>query len=108
MVEALSRAERVLIGSPTLLEARIVASGKAARLPADLDQLLFDIGAEIVDFAAAHVDAATDAFLRFGKGRHPAGLNYGDCMAYAVARVAGCPLLYKGEDFARTDVRAAG
>lgn len=108
MVEALSRAERVLIGWPTLLEARIVASGKAARLPADLDQLLFDIGAEIVDFTAAHVDAATDAFLRFGKGRHPAGLNYGDCMAYAVARVAGCPLLYKGDDFARTDVRPAG
>ena len=84
--------------------------GRQQRPPVDdlLDELLLDIGAEIVDFTAAHVDAATDAFLRYGKGRHPAALNYGDCMAYAIARVAGCPLLYKGEDFARTDVRRAG
>lgn len=108
LVEALMAADRVLIGSPTLFEARIVAMGKADRLPRDLEELLFHIGAEIVEFTAAHVDAATDAILRYGKGRHPAALNYGDCMAYAIARVAGCPLLYKGEDFARTDVRRAG
>lgn len=108
LARAIDRADRILFGAPSLLEARIVA--RQQRPPVDdlLDELLLDIGAEIVDFTAAHVDAATDAFLRYGKGRHPAALNYGDCMAYAIARVAGCPLLYKGEDFARTDVRRAG
>jgi ribonuclease VapC len=51
---------------------------------------------------------ARRAFSRFGKGRHPAGLNFGDCFAYALATVRGEPLLYKGDDFARTDVVAAG
>ncbi|NJR79125.1 type II toxin-antitoxin system VapC family toxin [Sphingomonas corticis] len=108
LARAIDRADRILFGAPSLLEARIVA--RQQRPPVDdlLDELLLDIGAEIVDFTAAHVDAATDAFLSYGKGRHPAALNYGDCMAYAIARVAGCPLLYKGEDFARTDVRRAG
>ena len=107
LARAIDRADRILFGAPSLLEARIVA--RQQRPPVDdlLDELLLDIGAEIVDFTAAHVDAATDAFLRYGKGRHPAALNYGDCMAYAIARVAGCPLLYKGEDFARTDIRSA-
>ncbi len=50
---------------------------------------------------------ALEAFARFGKGRHPAALNFGDCFAYACARLAGAPLLYKGDDFARTDIAAA-
>jgi ribonuclease VapC len=50
---------------------------------------------------------ATDAFIRYGKGRHPAGLNYGDCMSYATAEVAGEPLLFVGDDFARTDIAPA-
>ncbi len=70
----------------------------------DLD--LFIAKAEIalvpVDTEQAH--AARDAFLRFGKGRHPAGLNYGDCFSYALARTLGEPLLYKGDDFSQTDV----
>jgi ribonuclease VapC len=72
----------------------------------DLD--LFIAKAEIalvpVDKEQAH--AARDAFLRFGKGRHPAGLNYGDCFSYALARTLGEPLLYKGDDFSQTDVAA--
>jgi ribonuclease VapC len=53
------------------------------------------------------MDAATAAFLRFGRGRHPAALNFGDCMAYAVASVAGLPLLFTGDDFALTDIARA-
>lgn len=97
-----------LIGTPTLLETRIVLT---ARLGSDLaaQTLTFLIpeGCQIVAFNDIHLTAAMAAFDRFGKGRHPASLNYGDCMAYAVARVAACPLLYKGEDFARTDIRSA-
>ena len=107
LVDAIERADRLLIGAPTLLECRIVAAGKSPRLPGDVRELIDGIRPETIDFTARHLEAATDAFERFGKGRHSAALNFGDCMAYAVARVAGCPLLYKGQDFARTDIRYA-
>ncbi len=107
LIEAIERADHLLIGAPTLLECRIVAAGKSPRLPSDLRELIDGIRPETVDFTPRHLDVATEAFGRFGKGRHPAALNFGDCMAYAVARVAGCPLLCKGQDFARTDIRSA-
>jgi len=72
-----------------------------------LHGLLRSIGAEIVPFTEEHYDAAVSAFLRYGKGRHPAGLNFGDCMSYAFARVSGLPLLYVGTDFSKTDITAA-
>ncbi len=53
-----------------------------------------------------HARVAVAAWRRFGKGRHPAGLDFGDCFSYAVARLAGCPLLFKGDDFAQTDIEA--
>ncbi len=62
---------------------------------------------EIVPFEAAHARAAREAFDRFGRGRHPAALNFGDCLTYATARVAGMPLLFVGDDFARTDLEPA-
>ena len=62
---------------------------------------------EIVPFTEEHYEAAVSAFLRYGKGRHPAGLNFGDCMSYALAVVSGLPLLYTGNDFSKTDVQAA-
>ena len=97
-----------LIGAPTLFEMRIVLTTRlGADIAAQTLTLLVPERCRIVAFDEAHFAAATSAFDRFGKGRHPAALNYGDCMAYAVARVAGCPLLYKGEDFARTDIRSA-
>jgi ribonuclease VapC len=65
------------------------------------------VGAEVVAFNEVHQEAALNAFLRFGKGRHPAGLNLADCMTYAIASVAGQRLLYVGEDFARTDMERA-
>ena len=69
--------------------------------------LLRNMGAEIVPFTEEHYEAALSAFLRYGKGRHPAGLNFGDCMSYAFARVSGLPLLYTGGDFSKTDVPTA-
>ncbi len=61
---------------------------------------------EVIPFTAEHYEVAVDAFERFGKGRHPAALNFGDCLTYAVARLSGLPLLYTGDDFARTDLTA--
>jgi ribonuclease VapC len=62
---------------------------------------------EVVSLNEEHLDAVTTAFIRFGRGRHPAALNFGDCMAYAVASVAGMPLLFTGEDFGRMDIGRA-
>ncbi len=62
---------------------------------------------ETVSFGPEHVDLAIDAFRRFGKGRHPAGLNMGDCFSYALAKATGEPLLFKGDDFSRTDMKRA-
>jgi ribonuclease VapC len=96
------------IGAPALLEASIVLTrwfGDAA--DAALDGFVRESGAEIVAFDLPQLRAAQDAYRRFGKGRHPAGLNFGDCMSYALARVCDEPLLFKGDDFARTDIQAA-
>ena len=62
---------------------------------------------ELVSVTPKHANAARWAWRRFGKGNHPAALNFGDCFAYALARTAGEPLLFKGEDFAQTDIEAA-
>ena len=99
-------ARRPLLSAMTLLEASLVMAGRRgeAMLPV-LDALAARL--EVVPFDEAMARTARDAFLRFGKGRHPAGLNYGDCAAYALAMQRGLPLLFKGEDFARTDVRRA-
>jgi ribonuclease VapC len=73
---------------------------------ARLDAFLAEAEIETLPFTAAHATAARDAFLRYGKGRHPAGLNFGDCMSYAVAKMEGRPLLFKGDDFRQTDIEA--
>ena len=72
-----------------------------------LDALLARLEVEIVAHDAALARIARAAFLRFGKGRHPARLNFGDCASYALAKAHNPPLLFKGDDFARTDVKAA-
>ncbi len=97
------------IGTPALLEASIVLTrwfGETAE--AALDGFVRESGAEVVAFDLPQLRAAQDAYRRFGKGRHPAGLNFGDCMSYALARVCDEALLFKGEDFAQTDILAAG
>jgi len=72
----------------------------------DLDMFIAKAGIALVPVDIEQAHAARDAFFRFGKGRHPAGLNYGDCFSYALARTLGEPLLYKGADFSQTDVVA--
>lgn len=97
-----------LISAATRVEACLVVEGRkrdAGRR--QLDRFLAVTGAEVVAVTADHAEAACEAFRRFGKGRHPAGLNYGDCFAYALARATGEPLLFKGGDFALTDVEPA-
>jgi ribonuclease VapC len=74
---------------------------------AELEALINAAGIEIVSTDLAQIDLAFEGFLRFGKGRHPAGLNFGDLFAYALARTLDEPLLYKGEAFGQTDVRSA-
>jgi ribonuclease VapC len=69
-----------------------------------LDALLEESEVEIVAFDHEQANAAREAFMRFGKGRHPAGLNFGDCAAYALAKTKKAPLLFKGSDFAKTDI----
>lgn len=102
---AMSAATTLGIGSPTLVETTIVLS---ARLDRDarglLSRLLMEAAVAVVPFTDAHFGTAVEAWLRFGRGRHPAALNFGDCLAYATAQLAGEPLLFLGSDFARTDI----
>lgn len=98
-----------LISAATVLEAAMVIEtrlGEAAG--ADLDLFLHKAEVEIVAVSAEHADQARRAWRRYGKGRHPASLNLGDCFSYALAAVSGEPLLFKGEDFSKTDIQAYG
>jgi len=108
IVRKLSAAGSVAVGAPTLAEAGIVLS---ARLETDarplLHGLLLDWEAQTIEFGAEHWREAVSAFARFGRGRHRARLNFGDCMAYAVAKLAEEPLLCTGDDFAKTDLALA-
>ena len=106
--EQMERADGLLIGIPTVLELRMVLAGRAGSAQADIMiNAMLTSNILRIDFNQDHLREAIVAFDHYGKGRHPAALNFGDCMAYAVAKVAGCPLLYKGADFASTDIRSA-
>ena len=89
-----------LIGAPTYLETAMVVIGRLGPTArASLDQIVASTAAEIVPFTPAHASRAVEAFLRYGKGRHPASLNFGDCCSYALAAESRLPLLFKGTDF---------
>jgi len=91
-----------------VLETSIVVEGRGgAEAGHELDAFLEHARIEPAPVTAEHLEAARRAWRRFGKGRHPAALNFGDCFAYALAQITGEPLLYKGGDFARTDIAAA-
>lgn len=108
LAEKLSRAEIPAIGTPTLTECGIVLSARFGPSGQSiLEQFLQRFSLMEVPFTEAHWRTAVNAFERFGKGRHPAGLNFGDCMSYAVARLADRPLLCIGNDFVRTDIQIA-
>ncbi len=105
---ALATTRPLATAAPTLVETATVAEGKGGeKAGADLDALIRRLGIEIVPFTAEHAALAREGWRRFGKGRHPAALNLGDCFAYALAKSRNEPLLFKGDDFARTDVKAA-
>ncbi len=105
----MAHAGDLLIGAATLVEAGIVVEARQGEAAAQDLRLLMDLtGASIVPVDAETASVALAAWRRFGKGRHEAGLNYGDCFSYALAKVAGAPLLFKGDDFSRTDIAQAG
>ena len=90
-----------------LLEAAIVIGGRGESAESDLDRFVDAAEIELMPVTTEQVARAREAWRRFGKGNHPAALNFGDCFAYALARTTGEPLLLKGEDFSRTDVESA-
>jgi ribonuclease VapC len=108
VVEKLVDASSSGMGTPTLVETGIVLD---ARLKKDsrflLGRMLEEFNVSEVPFGEAHWREALLAYRRFGQGHHPANLNFGDCLAYAVARLANEPLLYLGNDFAATDIASA-
>ena len=102
------RSDAVSISAVSLTEASIVAEARqGADAARDLELLAAAVVDRVVAVDEAHARAAAGAWRRFGKGRHPANLNFGDCFAYATASLANLPLLFKGNDFAQTDLRAA-
>lgn len=96
-----------LMSTASYLEAAIVVEQRFGEPGGrELDLWLHRAGVDLVGVDAEQADIARSAYRRFGKGRNRAGLNYGDCFAYALAKVSGEPLLYKGDDFAHTDIGA--
>ena len=108
-VQALEGADRVLISTVSVVEARMVVHGRRGQRAVVLvDDLIRLPMFELVAPGPAEVDAAYAAFVAFGKGSgHAAGLNFGDVFSYALAKVRGLPLLYKGDDFSETDIASA-
>jgi ribonuclease VapC len=107
-LDAMVGAPKLRISAATLVEATMVIEGRGGPEMADvIDALLLRVGAEVCPVTAETARIARDGWRRFGKGRHRARLNLGDCFAYALAQERGEPLLFKGDDFAQTDVKAA-
>jgi ribonuclease VapC len=104
-IAALATDDAILISAGTVAEAMIVARRRG--VGEEMARLIEHLGFEVVPVTAATARAVADAYGRWGKGVHPAGLDFGDCFACALAADRGCQLLFVGEDFARTDIRSA-
>jgi ribonuclease VapC len=109
LITALKNAGAVRISAATVVEAGIVMQARYGD-PGEneVDQFIHRLGVSIVPVTEEHAELARSAWRRFGKGRHPAGLNYGDCFTYALAVSLHEPLLFTGNDFSKTDVRTDG
>jgi ribonuclease VapC len=106
--EAMSRADLCRVSAATFVELSIVMERQFdAKIAQQCDTLLRDIGVVIEPVTVEQAYLARQAFHDFGRGRHEAGLNFGDCFAYALAKSTGEPLLFKGDDFRNTDVLPA-
>jgi ribonuclease VapC len=107
IAQAIDVASQRLLSAANLLEASIVIESRKGEAGGrELDLLLYRAAIEVVAVDQDQAETARIAWRRFGKGRHPAGLNYGDCFAYALAKSRGLPLLFQGDDFSHTDVDA--
>jgi len=104
-IDCLEVEPSALISAGTLAEALIVAGRRGVR--AEMERLVEGLALEIFPVTALIARKVADAYQEWGKGIHPAGLNYGDCFAYALARAKGCPLLFVGNDFSQTDIQRA-
>jgi ribonuclease VapC len=108
LLAKVAAAGELAIGAPTLVETTIVLSHRLGPVALSLiERFLGELAVAILPFEERHWRQAIEANRRFGKGRHPAALNFGDCMAYATARVANSPLLFTGDDFPKTDLALA-
>jgi ribonuclease VapC len=106
--EAMAATDILAIGAPTLFETGMVMISRMGEPGRGLiAQFLEQFGVTVIPFGDSHWQTASEAFTQYGKGRHPAALNLGDCMTYATAQVAEKPLLFIGNDFAQTDIEAA-
>lgn len=108
-LQIIAEAVSCLLSSVSLLETSMVLAGRTGDATSwtELDALIARARIEVVAQDAELTEAARAAFLRYGRGRHPATLNLGDCASYALAKHHDVPLLFKGADFPRTDLRAA-
>jgi ribonuclease VapC len=100
--EALDRADTLLMSAVTKIELFVVANGRG--IFAQVETLLAGLPIDIIAVTPASVKGVVDTYRKWGKGIHPAALNICDCFAYALAKDHGCPLLFVGDDFAKTDV----
>jgi ribonuclease VapC len=106
--DRLEAAEQVRAGAPTVLESSLVLCARLGLTGKTLlARFLQEAEIEVVEFAVDHWTVAADAYLAYGKGRHRAGLNFGDCMTYAIAKLTAEPLLCLGDDFPATDLELA-
>lgn len=106
--QAIERAERCCISAASYVEAAVVIDCKGDAIASrEFDRFMRRAAIEVEPLTFEQAQIAREAYRDFGKGRHAAGLNFGDCLAYALAKSRGEPLLFKGEDFARTDVARA-
>jgi len=108
LIRKLQEADTLGIGAPTLAEIGLVLEGRfKLDAPSVLQRFLRSFEVIVIPFGESHGLEAIDAYRRFGKGRHPAALNFGDCLTYAIANLAAQPLLFVGDDFSKTDIQGA-
>lgn len=105
LARAIEEASPRLLSAANLLEASmVIETRKGEAAGRELDLFIYRAGIEVLAVDQEQAEIARIAWRHYGKGRHPAHLNYGDCFAYALAKVTGLPLLFKGDDFSHTDV----